>query len=79
MRARLIDIKFVALTMTGMTLFTWYIIAPFVAEIREHFGTRRWVSEWEYLVIELNRFIEEKSELQTLDREDTVFSLRNRP
>ena len=61
----LIDIRLIALSMAGMTQDMWSIIAPFVHERRERSGYKRWVSEWEYLVNELNRYIKENPTYQT--------------
>ena len=69
----LIDIRLIALTMTGMTQSTWNIIAPYVDELRKSYGTPRWVGEWEYLINELDRYIEEHPELKAVD-EKTDFS-----
>ena len=59
----LIDIRLVALTMSGMTLTTWGIVEPYLEEIREYFGFKRWMSEWEYLVNELRAYHEANPEL----------------
>ena len=61
----LIDIRLIALTMAGMTKSLWQIIDPYLDEMRERSGFIRMSSEWEYLVNELNRYLEENPELYT--------------
>ena len=74
----LIDIRLISLSMTSMTLFTWDVTAPYVEEIREQYGVKRWSSEWEYLVKALNKYNDEHPELQSFEQdEDALFSLRS--
>ena len=61
----LIDIRLIALTMTGMTRSIWGSIAPYLEEIREISGFSRMLSEFEYLVNELEAYLEEHPELDT--------------
>ena len=51
--------------MAGMTKSLWQIIDPYLDEMRERSGFIRMSSEWEYLVNELNRYLEENPELYT--------------
>ena len=77
LREGLIDIRLISLSMNAMTQYTWDVIAPYLEEIREYYGVKRFSSEWEYLMIELNRYIEKNPEFDSYEREkDTVFSLR---
>jgi hypothetical protein len=59
----LLDIKYVALLMCGMTITLWEKFAPIAQDIREYTGSRRWASEWEYLYNELKRYLVEHPEL----------------
>jgi hypothetical protein len=61
----LIDIRLIALTMTGMTHSIWAIVAPYLDELRERSGFSRFLSEFEYLVNELDAYLEENPELDT--------------
>lgn len=61
----LIDIRLIALTMTGMTRSTWEVVGPYLDELREITGFKRMISEWEYLMNTLNTYIKENPELDT--------------
>lgn len=61
----LIDIRLIALTMTGITLSIWNVLEPYLNEVRERMDASRYASEWEYLVDELKMYIEEHPELET--------------
>ena len=64
-REGLIDIRLIALTMTGMTRSIWGIVAPYLEELKELTGFSRAFSEFEYLVNELDAYLEEHPELDT--------------
>ena len=64
-REGLIPIRLIALTMTGLTLSVWSVQSPYLEAERARFGATRLWSEWEYLVNELTRYIDEHPELST--------------
>ena len=59
----LIDIRLIALAFTGFTRSIWGTIAPYLDEVREFTGFSRFQSEFEYLVNELDAYLEEHPEL----------------
>lgn len=61
----LLDIRWVALLMCGMTRFYVEKHLGMLEEGRRAVGHRRWFSEAEYLHGELMRYLEEHPELQT--------------
>jgi hypothetical protein len=61
----LIDIRLIALTMTGFTRNIWKTIAPYIDELREMSGFSRMMSEFEYLINELDIYLEAHPELDT--------------
>jgi hypothetical protein len=63
----LVDIRLIALTMMGMTQYTWSVVSPFVDELRASYGSIRWISEWEYLVNELEKYAIEHPELLAIE------------
>ena len=63
-REELLDVKYVALLICGMTIILWEKFSPFVDEIRRYSNSRRWASEWEYLYNELIKYLEEHPELK---------------
>jgi hypothetical protein len=61
-----VDIRLVALLMTGMTRRWWERnYASWIDDGREKFNFKRWMSEAEYLYDELIKYIEEHPELAT--------------
>ena len=64
-REGLIDIRYVALLICGMTKNTWEKFKDIAPKIREQPGMKRWASEWEYLYNELMKYLEEHPELKT--------------
>ncbi len=59
----ILDIRWVALLMSGMTRDYWERLAPYVSNIRDALDRPRFVIEWEYLYNELMKYIEEQPEL----------------
>jgi len=55
----LIDIKLVALTMTGATKLVWEKQAPFIKQVREQWGNPIYASEQEYLYNQVIKYNEE--------------------
>ena len=64
-KENLLDIRMVALLMTGQTKEFWEKIESIVEEAREYFNYPRFVSETEYLYDELMKYIEEHPEIKT--------------
>lgn len=64
-KENLIDIRLVALLMTGMTRILWEKFDPIIEDWREYTGLPRFISETEYLYNELMNYIEEHPELKT--------------
>ncbi len=64
-KENLLDIRMVALLMTGQTKEIWEKLEPVVEEYREYYNYPRWVSEYEYLYNELMKHLEEHPELKT--------------
>jgi hypothetical protein len=60
----LLDIKYVALLMTGMTILLWEKMGSFAEDVRNYYGNKRWASEWEYLYHELLKYLEQHPELK---------------
>jgi hypothetical protein len=60
----LLDIKYVALLICGMTILLWEKWGPYAKDIRKYFGSKRWASEWEYLYNELVEYLENHPELK---------------
>ncbi len=58
----LLDIKMVALFFCGVTRFYWEKYAPIVEEGRRSQGSR-WLSETEYLYVELMKYLEKHPEI----------------
>ena len=54
-----LDIRYVALLISGVTRMFWEKIGPFVLEAREKFGNPAYMSETEYLYIKLIQYLEE--------------------
>ena len=61
----LLDIRWVALLICGMTRHYWEKHLNMIEEGRRAIGHRRWFSEAEYLYGELMRYLEEHPELDT--------------
>ena len=59
----LIDIRLIALTMTGATRAVWEKQAPYVVEARETWGNPLFASEFEYLYKEIMRYNQEHPNL----------------
>ena len=64
-KERFVDIRYVALLMTGLTLQFWEKIRPAILEAREVEQSPRILSEFEYLYEELMKYIEKHPELKT--------------
>jgi hypothetical protein len=64
-REELLDIRWVALLICGMTRMFWEKIEPAIEEVRRAMGMPRWMSETEYLYDELMRYLEKHPELKT--------------
>jgi len=64
-REGLLDIRWVALLMCGMTRRFWEKMKPIIEEGRRAMGFPRWMSETEYLYGELMRYLEKHPELKT--------------
>ena len=64
-KENLLDIRMVALMMTGQTKQIWEKLEPVVEELREDYNYPRYVSEFEYLYDELMKYIDEHPELKT--------------
>ena len=61
----LIDIRYVALLMAGVTRKFWEKIAPFIDDLRRDFHFPRYMSETEYLYDRLTEYLEQHPELKT--------------
>ena len=61
----LIDIRFVALLICGMTRAYWEKFLPILGDGRRSAGFSRWYSEADYLYWELLRYLKEHPELDT--------------
>jgi hypothetical protein len=64
-RENLLDIRMVALLMTGPTKDFWEKLKPIAEEVRERTNYPRWCSETEYLYEELMKYISEHPEIKT--------------
>ena len=60
-----IDIRLVALLMTGRIRVFWEKFEPIIDELREFHNYPRWMSETEYLYNELMKYLDEHPELKT--------------
>ena len=60
-----LSIRLVALLICGMTLSYWGKVQPIIEELRLAFDTSRFLSESEYLYVELVKYLEAHPELQT--------------
>ena len=60
-----LPIRMVALLMCGMVLSYWEKVAPIIGEARRVMGFSRFLSESEYLYVELVKYIGGHPELQT--------------
>ena len=68
-KEELLDIRWVALLMCGLTRMYWEKHQKMIEEGRKATGHNRWFSEAEYLYDELMNYLEEHPELQTkIDR-----------
>ena len=64
-KENLLDIRIVALLMTGLVIRFWDKLIPVIDEVREvHLGPRFWI-ETEYLYNQLKKYIKEHPEIQT--------------
>ena len=63
-KENLLDIRMVALLMTGPMKSFWEKLEPIVEERREYRNYPRWVSETEYLYNELMKYISEHPEFK---------------
>jgi len=61
----LVDIRLVALLMTGYTKEFFEKIAPYLEEVRVIYGIPRMLSETEYLYHRLMKYLEEHPEIKT--------------
>ncbi len=64
-REGLVDIRLVALLMTGYTKVFFEKIAPYLEEVRVIYGMPRMLSETEYLYHRLMKYLEEHPEIKT--------------
>jgi hypothetical protein len=63
-KENLLDIRVVALLLTGLVIEFWDKFMPIIDETRELLGLPRFLSENEYLYIELMKFRSEHPEIQ---------------
>jgi hypothetical protein len=64
-REGLVDIRLVALLMTGYTKEFFEKFAPYLEEVRVSYGMPRMMSETEYLYHRLMKYLEEHPEIKT--------------
>jgi hypothetical protein len=64
-KEKLLDIRIIALFMTGNVIAFWDKMKPFISEMRELIGWERAFVETEYLYYELMKYLEEHPELAT--------------
>jgi hypothetical protein len=64
-KENLLDIRVVALLLTGLVIQFWDKFIPIIDETREAFETPRFLSENEYLYNQLMKYIKEHPEIQT--------------
>ncbi len=63
-KENLLDIRIVALLLTGLIISFWDKFIPIIDETREAFGSPRFYIETEYLYNQLMKYIEEHPEIQ---------------
>jgi hypothetical protein len=64
-KENLLDIRVVALLLTGLVIQFWEKILPVIEEVREEFGSPRFWIENEYLYDQLKKYIKEHPDIQT--------------